>query len=594
MITVNKVDELLKYFHQELAYLRNKGGEFAERYPKIAGYLELSQDGSTDPHVERLIESVAFLTARMQRDIQRKFPEYTQQILGGLYPHLVTPIPSITVAQFNADVKKINSPEGFLVPKNTELFLKDFEGNTCHFKTCYATKLWPITVENVRVVDLEEVGISAMGHPTTKGLAIRLRSHGVPFNKLQVRHLDFFLQGERSFTHKIYDAVMTKPTNIYMLENGQEKARIHSNARFNTIGLEVSEQLLPMPGSSHPAYGVLMDYFAFHKKYHYLSIWNLDFSRVDKVCEIILPLSNDAIRDVRPQNICLGVVPIVNLFQKSTEPLKLDHTAIKYKLTPDFRYESSTEIHTIKNVVIINDETGDVESIPPYFANKQWNRSNDSKLSWHIEREPSRFGGFDVYLSFVDQEFDPKVLTNSTVYAETLCTNREMAMDIPVGSDLMTVVDIPTTSIQTLMHATPPRMVADTDAAYWNLIAHLNLNHLSLTSLGAEGLKEILKLYANEKDYMAIDGIVDAEQHLVTRRLTTDAWRGFVQGVEITLTLDERSFEGHSPLIFGAVLRQFLALYTSINSFVELKLKWKHTGEIWKEWIPLSGRQQLL
>lgn len=25
MITVNKIDELLKYFHQELAYLRNKG-----------------------------------------------------------------------------------------------------------------------------------------------------------------------------------------------------------------------------------------------------------------------------------------------------------------------------------------------------------------------------------------------------------------------------------------------------------------------------------------------------------------------------------------------------------------------------------------
>ena len=54
MITVNKIDELLKYFHQELAYLRNKGGEFAERYPKIAGALELGPDGSTDPHVEWL------------------------------------------------------------------------------------------------------------------------------------------------------------------------------------------------------------------------------------------------------------------------------------------------------------------------------------------------------------------------------------------------------------------------------------------------------------------------------------------------------------------------------------------------------------
>ena len=594
MITVNKIDELLKYFHQELAYLRNKGGEFAERYPKIAGALELGPDGSTDPHVERLIESVAFLTARMQRDIQKKFPEYTQQILGGLYPHLVTPMPSLTMAKFDVDVTKINSPEGFLVPKETSLFLNDFDGNTCFFKTCYTTKLWPITVEDVRIVDLEEVGIPALGHPTSKGLAISLRSHGVPFNKLKLRHLDFFLHGERSFTHKIYDAVMTKPSNIYLIENGADKARLMPAAKYNPIGFDVSDQLLPMPGNSHPAYAVLMDYFAFPKKFHYLSIWDMDFSRIDTACEIVLPLSDESIREVRPQNICLGVVPIVNLFEKSTEPLKLDHTAIKYKLTPDIRRESTTEIHSIQNVVVINDQSGEVESIPPYFAYKQWNKTQKAQRSWHMEREPSQYGGFDVYLSFVDQTFDPKVLTNATVYAETVCSNRLMAEDLPVGSILNSLVEIPTKSIQTLMHASPPRMVADTDAAYWNLIAHLNLNHLSLTSLGAEGLKNLLKLYGNESDTILIDGIVDAEQHLVTRRLTTDAWRGFVQGIEIVLTLDERNFEGHSPLIFGAVLRQFLALYTSINSFVELKLKWKHTGEIWKEWIPLSGRQQLL
>lgn len=594
MITVNKLDDLLKYFHQELAYLRNKGGEFANRYPKIAGYLELGQDGSTDPHVERLIESVAFLTARMQRDIQKKFPEYTQQVLGGLYPHLVNPVAPITVARFDADVTKINSSEGFLVPRDTPLFLNDVDGNTCFFKTCYNTTLWPITVEDVQVVDLEELGISIIGKPTAKGLSVRLRSHGVPFHKLNIRNLDFFLHGERSFAHKIYDAIMTNASDVYIIENGDKKARHMPYAKYNTKGFEKDEQLLPMPGSSHPAYGIIMDYYAFPKKFHYISIWDIDFSRADKTCEIIFPLSNDGIREVRPHNMCLGVVPIINLFQKSTEPLKLDHTAIKYKLTPDIRHESTTEIHSIQNVVIIDDNSGDVETIPPYFAYKHWNKTEQGKRSWHMEREPSQFGGFDVYLSFVDQSFDPKILSNATVYAETTCTNRLMAEDITVGSKLTPLIDIPAKRIQTLMHTTTPKMVAVTDTAYWNLIAHLNLNHLSLTSMGAEGLKNLLRLYANDEDNVSIDGIVDAEQHLVTRRLTTDAWRGFVQGLEIIITLDHRNFEGQSPLLFGAVLRQFLALYTSINSFVELKLKWKHTGEIWKEWIPLSGRQQLL
>lgn len=594
MITVDKIDGLLKYFHQELAYLRNKGSEFAERYPKVAGYLELGPEGSTDPHVERLIESVAFLTARMQRDIQRKFPEYTQQILGSLYPHLVAPVPSISVAKFEADVSKISSPEGFFVPRGTDLLVNDDDGNTCFFKTCYDTRLWPITIEEVRIIDLEEVGISILDQPTSKGLGIRLRSHGVPFSKLKIKHLDFFLQGEHSFTHKIYDAVMAKASKIYIIPNDEEKAKLALGGRFNTVGLDVDQQLLPMPGNSHPAYGVLMDYFAFPKKFHYLSLWNIDFSRVGESCEIILPLSNDTLREVKVRNICLGVVPIINLFEKTTEPLKLDHTAIKYKLTPDVRREATTEIHSIKNVIVIDDQTGEAESIPPYFATQKLGNRKEVQRSWHMEREPSRFGGFDVYLSFIDQNFDPKVLTNATVYAETMCTNRQMAPDIPVGSQLTSVTDIPAKNIQVIMHASQPKMVASADEAYWNLIAHLNLNHLSLTSLGGEGLKNLLKLYADEEDHVLIEGIVEVEQNLVTRRLTTDAWRGFVQGIEIVMTLDERNFEGHSPLIFSAVLRQFLALYTSINSFVELKLKWKHTGEVWKEWIPLSGRQQLL
>lgn len=594
MITVDKVDELLKYYHQELTYLRNKGGEFSERYPSVAGYLELGPDGSKDPHVERLIESVAFLTARMQRDIQKKFPEYTHQILGSLYPHLVTPVPSISLVKLEADVTKISSSEGAVVPKNTSLFLNDTDGNTCFFKTCYETRLWPITVEAVRVLDLEDIGISSLAHPTSKGLGIRLRSHGIPFNKLKLKHLDFFLQGEQSFVHKIYDAVMAQATKMYILKDDEDKISSAPSGRFNTVGLDVAQQLFPMPGNSHPAYGVLMDYFAFQKKFHYLSFWDIDFSHIEFECEIILPLSDESIRDLHPQNICLGVVPIINLFEKSTEPLKLDYTAIKYKLTPDLRKESTTEIYTIQKVILIDDQTGETKVISPYFANKQWNKANYSNLSWHMEREPSRFGGFDIYLSFMDQNFDPKILTTATIYAETMCTNRQMASDIPVGSMLNSSIDLPVKGMQIIAHPTPPKMLAREEAAYWNLVAHLNLNHLSLTSLGGEGLKNLLRLYSNAEDNTLIDGIIDVEQHLVTRRLTTDAWKGFIQGVEIILTLDQRNFEGHSPLIFGAVVRQFLALYTSINSFVELKLKWKHTGKIWKEWIPLSGRQQLL
>lgn len=57
------MDELLPHYERELAFLRGQSGEFARRYPKIAGRLQLSGDVGEDPHVERLIESFALLAA---------------------------------------------------------------------------------------------------------------------------------------------------------------------------------------------------------------------------------------------------------------------------------------------------------------------------------------------------------------------------------------------------------------------------------------------------------------------------------------------------------------------------------------------------
>ncbi|MEO6878423.1 MAG: type VI secretion system baseplate subunit TssF, partial [Gemmatimonadaceae bacterium] len=56
--------ELLQYYREELSYLRRMGGAFAQRFPAVAARLELGPDVVPDPHVERLIESFAFLTAR--------------------------------------------------------------------------------------------------------------------------------------------------------------------------------------------------------------------------------------------------------------------------------------------------------------------------------------------------------------------------------------------------------------------------------------------------------------------------------------------------------------------------------------------------
>src|ERR1700680_2641421 len=93
-------DDLLVYYERELTYLRQMGAEFAERYPKVASRLLLEPNRCEDPHVERLIESVAMLSSRVHLRLDDDFPEITQALLNVVYPHYLRPVPSMSVAEF--------------------------------------------------------------------------------------------------------------------------------------------------------------------------------------------------------------------------------------------------------------------------------------------------------------------------------------------------------------------------------------------------------------------------------------------------------------------------------------------------------------
>ena len=56
---------LLRAYNDELIYLRETAREFGEEYESVAGRLGLSTPTEVDPYVERLLEGVAFLAARV-------------------------------------------------------------------------------------------------------------------------------------------------------------------------------------------------------------------------------------------------------------------------------------------------------------------------------------------------------------------------------------------------------------------------------------------------------------------------------------------------------------------------------------------------
>ena len=89
------LDELLPYYENELTYLRRLSKEFASKYPKIASRLQMEGEVCEDPHVERMIESFAFLTSRIHKKLDDEFPQITEAMLSVLYPHFLRPVPSM-------------------------------------------------------------------------------------------------------------------------------------------------------------------------------------------------------------------------------------------------------------------------------------------------------------------------------------------------------------------------------------------------------------------------------------------------------------------------------------------------------------------
>ena len=83
-------DELWRYYEQELEFFEQMAGQFSLKYPKIAARLQLNESkDSRDPHVERLIEAFALLTARIRRKADDEFPEVVESLLNMLYPRAV-------------------------------------------------------------------------------------------------------------------------------------------------------------------------------------------------------------------------------------------------------------------------------------------------------------------------------------------------------------------------------------------------------------------------------------------------------------------------------------------------------------------------
>ena len=620
---------LLRYYNQELAHLREMGGEFAAQFPKIAARLGMDGIAVTDPYVERLLEGVGFLAARVQLKLDAEFPRFTNRLLEIVYPNYLAPTPAMLIAQFQPDLTDANLAGGVTIARGSSMRSQLGRGDmtACEFRTAQNVTLWPIEITSAEYFtsapDLP-LATLPLGKGVRGGVRLRLKTPtGMKFNQIKLDSLCLYLGGNDEVAYRLHELIGTACLGAAVAPLARPGAwrLCLPPQQVRCTGYSDDEALLPVSLRNFQGYRLIQEYFALPQRFRFFEINGLAPAvarhDADELELVVLFQRGDAALEkiVDADNFLLFCSPAINLFPKRADRIHLSEGNHEYHVVADRTRPMDFEVYQVTGVTGFGvGQDSEQPFLPFYAAYHEEGETHDAYFT--LNREPrlmsvaqkaggarSSYVGSEVFISLVDPDEAPFRSDLRQLAVSTLCTNRDLPLSMPLGlgkSDFSLDTAAPLASIRSVKGPSRPYSPLAEGAIAWQFISHLSFNYLTLldtsTNEGAAALREILELYAVNADAGAkkqIDGVRSVRAKPVVRRLPMPGPIAFGRGLEVTLELEELAFQGGSAFLFGSVMEQFFARYVSINSFAETVLVSSERGEIMR-WRARCGNRPIL
>lgn len=628
-------DELLGYYERELVFLRRMGAEFARKYPKIAARLLIEGEKIEDPHVERMIESFAFLTGRVGLKLDDELPEITESFINLLYPHYLAPIPSMAVTQFSFGSPNDKITSAQILERGSKLNSRPVDGTPCQFRTAYDTQLLPMEVESASLDSPAPKNSQGKYSDCYIKLSVKCFG-GANLHEMKVAGTDkppeflrFYIDGDPQLVFPLYEIIFNHATTVEFrpkdtpVTNRTMKTLTGIQLRLpdpvilpaaealKPVGFEDNESLLPYTERSFKGYRLLTEYFAFPYKFLFFDVHGVDKAIAKKFggyFDIFIHLKDvtPPIAPVVTETFRLGCTPVINLFSRMADPLYISQQKYEYHVIPDIHRQTTTEIYSIDGVFASDPRTNIIREFSPFYSLKHAYGEQMERAFWYASRRQSQRAedeGTEIYMSLVDSEFNPFAPAVEVLNVRTTCTNRDLPARLPFGGkdgDFEVEGTALVSRVRCLTKPTETIRPPQRRALQWRLISHLNLNYLSIVNSengSPEALQEILHLYNFDDSSVTrkqILGIVGIEAKKAVRQIGGRIGAGFVRGLETTVTFDEEQFVGSGMYLFASVLERFLALYSSLNSFNQMTMRSIQREEDIKSFAPRAGEQVLL
>ena len=619
---------LLRLYSDELTHLREVGGEFAHEFPKIAARLGLEGMEVADPYVERLLEGFAFMAARVQLKLEAEQPRLIAQLLESIYPNFLAPVPSMLVARLGVDPADPNLIKGHVIPRGAALQsdLPRGQDTRCEFRSAHDVTLWPVELVSVQYFSYANDPaltrlVSAQG--MKGGLRIRLRcGGGLMFNQLSMDRLTFYISAPDDIAFRLHELVLGAATGSWVsAEPAQAALQWRGVESIRALGFADEEALLPPSLRAFSGHRLLQEVAALPQRLLFFEIGDLAarLARVDasEVEFVLLFARADAALEslIDTNSLTLYCTPAINLFTKRLDRVQLGPGNWEYHVVADRTRPMDYEVRSLESVQGHGTgRQGQLEFRPLYATFH--NEPRDANAYYTVRREARRLSdrqrlsgprsayiGEELFISLVDAHHGPYREDTRQLSISAWVTNRDLPTLLPQAGAAASPWKLdspgPVSRVEILRGPTRPVSRRPVGELGWSLVSHLTLNHLSLSGEtpehAAAALRATLALYGAPEDvaWTRQVGVRALAARQVVRRLPFKGPLTFGSGIELTLELDELSFQGASAFLFASVLERFFARHAAINSFAQLTLRTTQRGQVMR-WPPRIGMKEML
>src|ERR1700761_1614025 len=462
-----------------------------------------------------------------------------------------------------------------------------------------------------------------------------LKNPEMLFASCRTASLPFYLAGSEADSILLYEQLFAHCKGIYLRfldEFGDPVVYPLPADCLQQVGLEREDALFPNDARVFGGFDLLREFFVFPRKFLGCALTGLDriFPLLkSKTVDILFAFDELNARlasAVQASMFAMYAAPAVNLFEKTADRIALKSNQHEYHVVPDRSHYLDFEPHRLLEVFA--HYSGGRSKIPvkPLYSASLDGGQGTSGPYFTVRRHPRRrsveekrdgisstYTGTDMFVSLSDLGGNDDENAISELSVRALCSNRHLTEQLPVGAggaDFRLVEDV-ALDLRCVVGPTPPgepvvsqlrgrAETAHTGTVTWRLINMLCTNHLGLVERGgghnAEALREILSMFGELSDGVTerrIRGVRSVDSRPIVRRIRQRSGVGAARGIEITVTIDEKAFEGSGIFLLGAVLDRFFAEYSAFNHFTQTVIRSVERGEIMR-WPARMGTRKPL